>query len=128
MNVFGVLCVQIIDIGPVSNWQIKLIDLNFQFVILSCILGIVKQYLAIFEDGSHLWCATLHEGIKKLLLGLNPGKAFGPDDIPIRILREAAHQIAPILKDIFTQSNETGTLPQDWLSANTMEGQQKSNS
>ena len=58
------------------------------------------------------------EGIEKLLRNLNPQKASGPDLIPIRILREAAHQIAPILQVIFTQSYNTGTLPADWLSAN----------
>ena len=58
------------------------------------------------------------EGIEKLLSNLNPQKASGPDLIPIRILREAAHQIAPILQVIFTQSYNTGKLPTDWLSAN----------
>jgi hypothetical protein len=53
--------------------------------------------------------------IKNLLEKLNPR---GPDLIPIRVLNEAAEQIAPILQAIFTQSYETGTLPTDWLSAN----------
>ena len=45
-------------------------------------------------------------------------KASGPDNIPVRILKEAAHQIAPVLQVIFTQSYQTGELPQDWVSAN----------
>ena len=60
------------------------------------------------------------EGIIKLLLDLNPGKTSGPDQIPIRILREAAHKIAPVLQIIFNQSFVTGILPQDWLSANVV--------
>ena len=67
------------------------------------------------------------EGIEKLLLDLNPGKASGPDQIPIRILREAAHQIAPVLQVIFTQSYLTGMLPQDWLSANVVAIYKKGN-
>ena len=58
------------------------------------------------------------EGIEKLLTKLSPRKACGPDLIPIRVLREAAKEITPILQIIFTQSYETGTLPKDWLSAN----------
>ena len=67
------------------------------------------------------------EGIEKLLLDLNPGKASGPDQIPIRILREAAHQTAPVLQVIFTQSYLTGMLPQDWLSANVVAIYKKGN-
>ncbi len=56
------------------------------------------------------------EGIEKLLSNLNPRKACGPDLIPIRILKKAAKEIAPILQVIFTHY-ETGDLPDDWLSA-----------
>ena len=58
------------------------------------------------------------EGIENLLSKLNTRKASGPDLIPIRVLVEAAKQIAPILQVIFTQSYESGTLPEDWSSAN----------
>ncbi len=58
------------------------------------------------------------DGIQKLLEGLNPSKAAGPDDIPVRILKCCAAQLAPVLQVIFTQSYTTGTLPEDWLSAN----------
>ena len=37
------------------------------------------------------------EGVKKLLLRLNPKKAVGPDIVPTRILRDYADDIAPIL-------------------------------
>ncbi|XP_072042992.1 uncharacterized protein [Amphiura filiformis] len=53
-------------------------------------------------------------GIEKLLSKLNPRKACGPDLVPIRILKETAEQIAPILQVIFTQSYNTGSFPVDW--------------
>ena len=43
-------------------------------------------------------------GIVKLLKELNVEKACGPDLIPIRVMKYAAEEIAPILEVIFTQS------------------------
>ena len=67
------------------------------------------------------------DGIEKLLSNLNPRKACGPDLIPIRVMRETAKQIAPILQVIFTQSYETGMLPKDWLTANIVAVYKKGN-
>ena len=50
------------------------------------------------------------EGVAKLLHGLNPNKATGPDDIPARILQLAANELAPALQIIFQKSHETGKL------------------
>jgi hypothetical protein len=62
---------------------------------------------------------TIREnGVEKLLQDINPSKAFGPDGIPNCILKECASQIAPSLTVIFQKSIDTGTLPEDWLSAN----------
>ena len=58
------------------------------------------------------------EGIQALLVKLQPKKSCGPDDIPSWLLKECADEIAPILQIIFTQSLNTHTLPQDWLTAN----------
>ena len=58
------------------------------------------------------------EGVKKLLLRLNPKKAVGPDMVPTRILRDYADDIAPILQSIFQQSLDTGMVPEDWKKAN----------
>ena len=57
-------------------------------------------------------------GITKLLLKLNPQKANGPDQVPIRVLREAAEEISPYLNIIFQQSLQSSQLPTDWLTAN----------
>ena len=43
-------------------------------------------------------------GRLKLLIGLNISKAIGPDEIHPRILKEAASEIAPVLKYIFQKS------------------------
>ena len=58
------------------------------------------------------------EGIKKLLNGLNPHKAAGPDNISPRILKELADEIAPILQLIFKRSYDTGVVPTMWKTAN----------
>ena len=47
------------------------------------------------------------------LLSLDTNKATGPDEIPPRILKECAHQIAPSLCLIFNQSLQLGSLPEE---------------
>ena len=59
-------------------------------------------------------------GIEKLLKGLDTSKSNGPDEIPLRILKECASEIAPMLTFIMQQSYDTGTLPDDWKSANVV--------
>ena len=57
-------------------------------------------------------------GVQKLLEGLNPRKACGPDLLPPRVLKELAPIIAPTLTDLFNRSYQTGNVPQDWRDAN----------
>ena len=52
----------------------------------------------------------------QLLLVL--GKAPGPDGLTAHIFKHCASEIAPILQMLFTQSLNTGTLPENWLTAN----------
>eukprot|EP00794_Sanderia_malayensis_P005534 gene5533-6219_t len=59
-------------------------------------------------------------GIEKLLKGLDTNKSNGPDEIPLRILKEYASEIAPMLTFIMQQSYDTGTLPDDWKNANVV--------
>ena len=56
--------------------------------------------------------------MEKLLRNINPSKASGPDNIPNRILKQCAKQLAPSLAIIFQSSIDTGVLPKDWLNAN----------
>ena len=60
------------------------------------------------------------EGVEKLLKNTNPSKAMGPDRIPNIILKTCADELAPCLRNIFQKSVDCGTLPNDWLSANTV--------
>lgn len=57
-------------------------------------------------------------GVTKLLTGLNPNKASGPDGIPARVLKETASVISPILTIIFQKSLDLGEVPQCWKDAN----------
>ena len=54
----------------------------------------------------------------KLIKSLNINKASGPDNISARTLVLCAEEIAPILTVLFTQSFDSGKLPNDWLTAN----------
>ena len=56
-------------------------------------------------------------GVTKLLKEINPSKAGGPDNLPCRLLRELAVELAPILTYIYQQSLSTGQLPSVWKSA-----------
>ena len=57
-------------------------------------------------------------GIQKLLQDLKPGKSVGPDNIPTWIVKVCVVQITPILPIIFTQTYDSGTLSNDWFTAN----------
>ena len=52
-----------------------------------------------------------------MLQRLKPNKASGPDQIPIRLLKSASDEIAPVLCSILQQSLDNGELPQDWKHA-----------
>ena len=58
------------------------------------------------------------DGVRKLLEGLNPHKAQGPDQLPPRVLKELASKISKPLTDIYRKSVETGCLPGNWRKAN----------
>ena len=93
-----------------------------------------KQYETVFtEDTSkRLPNATQHPvegiedlhisvvGVQNLLTSLNPKKANGPDQLPVRILKETAVEIAPILHVIFIASLQQEAVPKDWRSANVV--------
>ncbi len=70
-------------------------------------------------DVPHVKDIFIHApGIEKLLKDLDPNKACGVDEIPPRILKEVAHELAPILTKIFQTSLDSGQLPEDWRRAN----------
>ena len=58
------------------------------------------------------------EGVEKLLDNINIHKAIGPDKISNIILKTCSKEISPALANIFQQSLDTGTLPNDWENSN----------
>ena len=58
------------------------------------------------------------EGVYKLLSDLNVNKASGPDLIPSKILKIAAQPLSRCLALLFNRYLASGTLPQDWCTAN----------
>ena len=56
-------------------------------------------------------------GIAKPLSGLNPHKACGPDQIPPRLLKGCADEIAPSLGLLFNASLHQRKVPIEWKKA-----------
>ena len=59
----------------------------------------------------------VNKGVLKLLKDNKPHKATGPDNIPGRLQKEAAEELAPGLTHLFQISIDNGTIPLDWKSA-----------
>ena len=87
---------------------------------------LAKQYRSVFTRDTKLYepahppidnLVINEEGVKKLLLGINPNKVSGPDQIPCRLLRELATELTPVLTNFFRQSLNMGQLPQVWTKA-----------
>ena len=57
------------------------------------------------------------DGVKHLLLNLNPSKAAGPDQISPRVLKELANELADPLSKVFQHSISSGTVPKQWREA-----------
>jgi len=57
------------------------------------------------------------EGVEKQLRDINPNKACGPDEIPARLYRDYAPELAPMLQCIFQKSYNHGIVPDDWKRA-----------
>ena len=62
--------------------------------------------------------AVSKDGVIKLLKGLNPSKALGPDELHPRVLKELATELGPVFAHLFQQSIDTGETPKEWSLAN----------
>ena len=60
--------------------------------------------------------AVSKDGVVKLLKGLNPSKALGPDELHPRVLKVLA--TGPVFAHLFQQSIDTGEIPKEWSLAN----------
>ena len=58
------------------------------------------------------------DGVIKLLKGLNPSKALGPDKLHPRVLKELATELGPVFAHLFQRSIDTGEIPKEWSLAN----------
>ena len=63
---------------------------------------------------------VLAVGVTKLLKGLNPSKALGPDELHPRVLKELASKLGPVFAHLFQQSIDMGMgeIPKEWCLAN----------
>ena len=57
--------------------------------------------------------AVSKDGVIKLLKGLNPSKALGPDELHPRVLKEQAIKLGPVFAHLFQQSVDTGEIPKE---------------
>ena len=60
------------------------------------------------------------EGVEKMMKNLDPSKVSGPDEIPARILKEYAHEFAPLLAPFYNTSLSRGEVPSDWRQVNVI--------
>ena len=58
------------------------------------------------------------EGVETQLQKLDPSKSQGPDNLPPWFLKMIAADLAPIFRDLFQASVDTGEVPEQWKSAN----------
>ena len=59
-----------------------------------------------------------NEGVAKLLKGLNPSKALGPDELHPRVLKELATELGPVFAHLFQKSLDLDEIPKEWSLVN----------
>ena len=59
-----------------------------------------------------------NKGLTKLLKGLNPSQALGPDELHHSVLKELATELGPVFAHLFQKSLDTGEIPKEWFLAN----------
>nr|VZI28306.1 unnamed protein product [Spirometra erinaceieuropaei] len=71
-----------------------------------------------FDEGPKIESVSFDEAtVRKELMTINESKSPGPDDIPPKLLKELAAELAKPLSMLFQASFEAGCLPADWKSA-----------
>ena len=61
--------------------------------------------------------AVSKDGVIKLLKGLNPSKALGPDELHLRVLKEQVTELGPVFAHLFQQSIQSGEIPKGMVSS-----------
>ena len=65
--------------------------------------------------------------VQKILSGLHANKAYGPDNLSSRILKECANVLGPSLTLLFKKSFASGHIPTQWKQANVVPVHKKGN-
>ena len=55
-----------------------------------------------------------NEDVIKMMKGLNPSKALGPDELHPRVLKELVVELGPVFAHLFQQSLDKGKIPKEW--------------
>ncbi|KAI5100825.1 immunoglobulin kappa variable 6-21 [Silurus meridionalis] len=92
-------------------WQGMQVITNYKTTSPACdrdpsLPDVLNDFYARFE----VLCLTTAE-VRKTLCRVNPRKSAGPDNIPGRVLRECAEQLADVLTDIFNISLSSNVVP-----------------
>jgi hypothetical protein len=64
--------------------------------------------------------SVTEQDVGDILKGLNTNKAYGPDDVSPRLIKEAGPSIVPVLTRIFNKSLELAKFPLAWKRANVL--------
>ena len=59
-----------------------------------------------------------NEGVIKMMKGLNPSKALGPDELHFRVFKEFAAELGPVFAHLFQPPLDKGEIPKEWSLAN----------
>ena len=67
------------------------------------------------------------ESVEEILMGLNPNKAAGPDNVESKLLKECAEETAPVLCQLFRKSMDEGDVPRRWKESHVIPIHKKGN-
>ena len=80
-----------------------------------------ESEVPLLEKSSRHNMSNIHvsnEGVIKMMKGLNPSKALGPDELHPRVLKELAIELSPVFAHLFQQSLDKGDIQKEWSLAN----------
>ena len=105
---------RLLHLYPSLTCSIASLPLCFRSPI--CIQQQARTQLAT-DNELHLIQTSIEE-VTKALKAINPSKAYGPDQIPGRLLKECTSEIAPSLTRLINLSLRVSHVPKDWKRAN----------
>ena len=76
-----------------------------------------STYMAPDSNPYQTWPSVSRASRIKLLKGVEPCKASGPDQVRCCMLKELHEELSPFFTALFRNSNESGNLPEVWKSS-----------